>query len=220
MLGTGLTTDWSNLPIKPLFLPLFARLTFHLAGVETERPPSIAGVPIAVPLGAGVEKSADVEVVRPSGEVVRLKTPPGPTFRYEETHEPGVYVFRRLGGTLPKQAAIAVNLDPDESDPATISLDQLRARFGRRPLVICENPGELPAVIRRLREGTGLRDGLLAALLVVLVFEVFLANRAGGQVESPAASPAATTASPSSPAAVSTPPAAEEEAVHDFLSHI
>ena len=90
-------------------------------------------------------------------------------------------MFRRLGGTLPKQAAIAVNLDPDESDPATISLDQLRARFGRRPLVICENPGELPAVIRRLREGTGLRDGLLAALLVVLVFEVFLANRRGGK---------------------------------------
>ena len=56
MLGTGLTTDWSNLPIKPLFLPLFARLTFHLAGVEAERPASIAGVPIMVPLGGAYRK--------------------------------------------------------------------------------------------------------------------------------------------------------------------
>lgn len=226
MLGTGLTTDWTNLPIKPLFLPLFARLAFHLAGVETERPPSVAGLPITIPLGAGAERSADLEVQRPSGEVVHLKGPPGPSFRYDETHEPGIYVFRRgaAGGGAPRQAAVAVNIDPDESDPVTIGADQLRARFGNRPLLLCENSDELPAVIRRLREGIGLRDGFLAAVLLVLVFEVFLANRAGGRSEAAAgaagaaALPAAGTPAPAAP--VSAAAAAEDQAVHEFLSHI
>ena len=37
LLGTGVHVDWTNLPLKPLFLPLLARLTLHLAGAETER---------------------------------------------------------------------------------------------------------------------------------------------------------------------------------------
>ena len=32
LLGTGVHVDWTNLPLKPLFLPLLARLTLHLAG--------------------------------------------------------------------------------------------------------------------------------------------------------------------------------------------
>ncbi|HKI19259.1 MAG TPA: BatA domain-containing protein, partial [Isosphaeraceae bacterium] len=31
-LGTAVHVDWTNLPLKPLFLPMVARLTFHLAG--------------------------------------------------------------------------------------------------------------------------------------------------------------------------------------------
>ena len=43
LLGTGLHVDWTNLPLKPLFLPLLARLTFHLAGAESERTMGLAG---------------------------------------------------------------------------------------------------------------------------------------------------------------------------------
>ena len=37
LLGTALHVDWTNLPLKPLFLPLLTRLTFHLAGADAER---------------------------------------------------------------------------------------------------------------------------------------------------------------------------------------
>ena len=72
MLGTGVHVEWTNLPLKPLFLPLFARLTFHLAGVEADRSQVLAGAPLVVPLG-GQEGTAEVEVVRPSGETLRVR---------------------------------------------------------------------------------------------------------------------------------------------------
>ena len=34
LLGTGVHVDWTNLPLKPIFLPLLARLTLHLAGTS------------------------------------------------------------------------------------------------------------------------------------------------------------------------------------------
>ena len=37
LLGTAVHGDWTNLPVKPIFLPLITRLTFELAGTDTER---------------------------------------------------------------------------------------------------------------------------------------------------------------------------------------
>ena len=53
LFGTGIHVDWTNLPLKPLFLPLLARLTLHLAGAETERTMGLAGAPVTLPLGRG-----------------------------------------------------------------------------------------------------------------------------------------------------------------------
>ena len=98
-------------------------------------------------------------------------------FRYAETHEAGVYLVRLLNQKPPKQMAFAVNIDPAESDPATLAGPELRARFGTRPLLLCESPEELAETIQRLREGTSLWEWFLAAVLIGLVLEVFLANR-------------------------------------------
>jgi hypothetical protein len=205
LLGTGLHIDWTNLPLKPIFLPMLARLTFHLAGAESERTMSLAGAPVSLPIRKG--KSADqasateIEIVRPSGEIVR----PDPRklaesgFRYSDTHEAGIYVVRFVNrqGSLP--SAFAVNIDPAESDPATITRQELQARFGRRPLLFCEDPASIAETIQRLREGTGLWQWFLVAVLVGLVLEVFLANRgAGARIQaSPAAAPPVRPAQPS-----------------------
>ena len=53
LLGTGVHVDWTNLPLKPLFLPLLARLTLHLAGAENERTMGLAGAPVPLPPGWG-----------------------------------------------------------------------------------------------------------------------------------------------------------------------
>ncbi|MFO0892557.1 MAG: hypothetical protein U0790_25870 [Isosphaeraceae bacterium] len=187
LLGTALHADWTNLPLKPLFLPLLARLTFRLAGAENERTMVTAGSPVTLPLrrskaaGAAPEPDPDggVEVVRPSGEVVRLANAVDADglFHDADTHEPGIYLVRTTSRAGTKALSFAVNIDPAESDPAVATPQELRARFGTQPLLICERPEDLAGTVSRLREGTSLRDGFLLAVLVGLVLEVFLANR-------------------------------------------
>ena len=162
---------------------MLARLTFHLAGAESERTMGLAGAPVTVPLGKGSAgdqaNNPEVEVVRPSGEVVRitkLDLVEG-GFRYVDTHEAGVYLVRLINRKPPRQVAFAVNIDPAESDPATLTNPELLARFGTRPLIVCENPESCPRPSHRLREGTSLWEWFLAAVLIGLVLEVFLANR-------------------------------------------
>jgi hypothetical protein len=183
LLGTSLHVDWTNLPLKPLFLPLLARLTFHLAGTESERTTGLAGAPVSIPLrkarlGPDAEPP-EVEVVRPSGEVVRLAKPElvEGGIRYVDTHDEGIYLMRVLNRRPSKQQAFAINVDPAESDPATLTKEELQARLAAWPLFLCDNPDELSAAVSRLREGISLWKWFFAAVLLGLVFEVFLANR-------------------------------------------
>jgi hypothetical protein len=212
LLGCGVHVEWTNLPLKPLFLPLLTRLTFQLAGAETERTTGLAGAPLTLPLGKRAGKAqgqvgnAELEVVRPSGEVLRIHAADetAESIRYAETHEAGVYLVRSVDRMPPKQMAFAVNIDPAESDPTSLTREQLEARFGKRPLIFCENPSDLAETIHRLREGTSLWEWFLAAVLVGLVFEVLLANRGASQ-------PTGATTAASQPSAVVTSEAAPDQ---------
>ena len=230
LLGAAVHVDWTNLPLKPLFLPLLARLTFHLAGAEAERTMGLAGSPVTVPLGKGTGRDQvgdlEVEVVRPSGEVVRVPKSDRASdgFRYADTHEAGVSLVRLLNQKPPRQMAFAVNIDPAESDPATIAAPELRTRFGTRPLILCENPEQLAETIQRLREGTSLWEWFLAAVLIGLVLEVFLANRRTDAVsaQSGTGSGGATSVRPAAPDAGSLEPAtaAAGDDVRGFLESL
>jgi hypothetical protein len=194
LLGTGVQGEWTNLPLKPLFLPLFARLTFHLAGAEVDRSQVTAGAPLVIPLG-GQSGTPEVEIVRPSGDVLRVRSPEpnAQTFRYADTHDPGVYLLRLTGTASLRQFAFAVNMDPEECDPAVVTAEELKGRFGKHPFVVCENPDDLAGTIHRLREGKSLWEVFLAAVLAGLVLEAFLANRVGARPagQAPGARPAA-----------------------------
>jgi hypothetical protein len=212
LLGAAPHVDWTNLPLKPIFLPLVARLTFRLAGAETERTMALAGAPVSLVLARGKgggkdvsqgsPEAGEVEVVRPSGEVVRKPAGADGVFHYADTHEVGVYLVRPLNRKPARTMALAVNIDPGESDPATVTAQDVQARFGARPLLVCERPDELDKAIGRLREGTSLRDWFLTAVLVALVLEVFLANRRGlAPAQSAGGRAASTSAAPDAAAA-------------------
>lgn len=197
-LGTGVHVEWTNLPLRPIFLPLLARLTFHLAGLEAERSQVLAGAPLVAPLGG--RGGGQVEVVRPSGETSRLPAGPEGTasFRYTDTHDVGVYRVRPVGAVPPRELAFAVNLDPAEVDETTLPRAEIQRRFGKRPLAYCESPAALASTLTRLREGVSLRGGLLWAVLVALVAETFLANR---RQTLPPAGPSSASTTPGQPAA-------------------
>lgn len=179
MLGTGVHVDWTNLPLRPIFLPLMARLTFRLAGIEGERAQVVAGAPLAVPL-PGQQEDAEIEIVNPTGDLLRVNhaMKDSRIFRYPQTHAVGTYLVRLTNARPAKQFAFAVNLDPEECDPAILGTDELRKRFGSE-LVICDNPADVAGTIQRLREGRGLRDLFLVAVLISLLLESYLANCRG-----------------------------------------
>jgi len=181
MLGTSAHVNWSNLPLRPIFLPLVARLTFDLAEAEQTRHNVVAGQPLVLQF-AEETRPVGVEVVPPSGGILRLKTEgqqgkPGQTFRYADTYAIGIYLLRLLDAVRPTQIAYSVNLDPDEPDPATMDRKELQERLGDTPLAFAENPDDLSGTFAWLREGKSLWGLFLTAVLIALVFETFISNR-------------------------------------------
>lgn len=186
MLGTGGHVGWTNLPLRPIFLPLLVRLVFDLAGAEQSRRETLAGSPLILP-PADNARPTGVEVQAPSGETIRLSLDeqqgPGETFRYADTHRIGVYVLRWLGASRGDRVAFSVNVDPDEADPTKIQREELQSRFGWTPLVFADNPDDLSGTFALLREGESLWELFLACVLIALVFETFLSNRIGSRRE-------------------------------------
>ncbi len=99
MLGTGVHTQWTNLPLRPIFLPLIARLTFELSGMEQSQHSALAGAPLELKFPKA-SQPVGVEVITPSGETMRLATSAmednkGQIFRYADTYDIGIYLLRR-----------------------------------------------------------------------------------------------------------------------------
>ncbi|MEX0818504.1 MAG: hypothetical protein WD070_02890, partial [Pirellulaceae bacterium] len=177
LLGTSAHVDWSNLPLRPIFLPFVAGLTFHLANAEATQPQLIAGTPIVSPW-PGTD-NAGIEILRPTGEAIRLDDTDASseTLRYDDTHDVGIYELHSLHAVLRRQTAIAMNLDSAETAQAITTADTLQASFGERPLVLCADPSDLASTISKLREGESLLEVFLIAVLIALVAESYIANR-------------------------------------------
>ncbi|MHB1033161.1 MAG: vWA domain-containing protein [Pirellulales bacterium] len=177
MLATSAHKDWTNLPLRPIFVPLLGKLTFYLAGAETNRAQVAAGLPLVIPLDDETQP-VSIEINRPSGEVLRVRTAADnpKVFRYADTHQVGIHAFRVFEAVRPKQLAYAVNIDPDEADARSLAHDELAARLSPSEVVFAEDPDDLSTTFRP-KEGTSLWELFLAAVLVALVAESFVANR-------------------------------------------
>ena len=180
MLGTSAHVGWTNLPLKTIFLPLLVRMTFELAGTEQAQRTALAGSPLVLPFD-DEKNPLSVAVVPPSGTLYELKTKSEPghrgqVLRYNDTYDVGFYTMRPLVGTGAKQVAFAVNVDPEEANPAKADPDELKDRFAPTDVVFADNPEDLSSTFKMLHEGTNLWDYFLWAVLVVLVFETFVSN--------------------------------------------
>lgn len=185
MLGTGAQIDWTNLPIRPLFLPLVAQLTFHFAGTGAQASQLVAGTPWTVEL-PGELHSVDLELTRPDGQVVRSSSDGEAvqSVRISDMHDLGVYRLRTVTAAKPREWIQSVNTDPLESDPKRMSEADLRMRFGKEPVEFYSDSNDLGSAIERQREGQRLWEAFLALVLVGLVLETVIANRLSSAPES------------------------------------
>ena len=178
--GSSAHIGWTNFPLRPIFLPLVARLTYELAGAEQRRHQVLAGRPLILSFEDQIPPRV-AEVLPPSGAIIRKELRPDGNiplreFRYTETYEPGFYQVRLLEGGSPRTITFAVNYHPEESTAEKVDRSQIEAFYRPSPVIWADNPDDLSSTFKYLREGRSLWELFLFAVLVGLVFETFLAN--------------------------------------------
>jgi len=182
MLTTGVHLQWTNFPLRQLFLPLWSRLIYQFAGAEQTRYQTLAGAPLVIPLEEP-NRPTRVRVTLPGGQTRLIDVSadaagnPPDEFRLTETQQLGVYKLEFIGAPEPEIHPFAVNYDWEESSPDTIPPEELEERFAGTPIEFAEDPDDLSKTFDKLREGDSLWERFLWLVLAALVFETFLANR-------------------------------------------
>jgi hypothetical protein len=184
LLTTTVDREWTDLPIRPGFLPLVQEAARYLAGAPGSDSISALTVGQRREIAVGPE-DARIEIVTPGGQS-RWLTPEGRearpvdpraaenrvrrTVTFTETDEPGLYRVRasRADGTVAERASesFVVNLDPAESDTARLPDDKRPDRAG---------PGATKAGTPKRR--LELWHTLSAAVLVAVLGESLLTLR-------------------------------------------
>lgn len=190
LLGTSGHVNWTNLPVRPIFLPMLAQMTFYLSGTEQVRRESVAGAPIVINFTDEIRPSV-IEISPPSGETIRRnlageKLPPDQPFQYTDTGEIGYYLFRLLQGVAPKLVPFSVNVDPEEASPEKILCIDFETAYPN-PFIFAgfaddktaqrgKMVGDLKEAYDWMRQGKSLWGTFLTILLIVLICETFVSN--------------------------------------------
>ncbi len=187
--------SWSDFPVKGLFVPLLHRSVLYLAAQNQLPPTFVVGesMKLAVRIQAG-EQRASYLLRSPGG--IEEKVIPGmfsasgvALFTSSFATETGVYELRRQ----PEQEnqrqnvlqAVAVNLNPNESDLHRVSKDDLRhfwARMGVTEQQVQElsTEQEINATVLESRFGVELWKYFLVLALLCALAEMIIGREAKG----------------------------------------
>ena len=174
---SALDMDWSDLPVKPVFLPFISTVTKYLADY-TEAPASLTiGQVVPAPRRLGGKLTVlrgSTIAVAPSGSRVQVDTEDGAL----ELTEQGFYDVRTQGAGADSAVTLAVNVDLDESDLTPLDPKELTAAVEGRP------PGAKGNMARPTADAQAQAQRLWWYLLVagglLLAGETLLSNRLSG----------------------------------------
>ena len=153
LLTTSIDRDWSDLPLRPGFVPFVQRTVAYLGGLQA----AAAGSVVAVGEIKTLQTDTAVTVAQPDGASQRLMPDGEGAARFESTFVPGHYRIEREGDDQVRRGEVfAVQTDADESDtrPATVHAKAPEA-----------DQASAPGTVPRSRE----LFWLVAALLLVEV---------------------------------------------------
>jgi hypothetical protein len=173
--SSTLDDTWTDIAVKPIFLPLVHRLVRYLA--QYEQPAAWQTVGQVLDLNARGRARADHIVVTPSGE--RLQPMAGGTAApgLVELNEQGIYEVRTPSASG-RAEPIAVNLDPAESDLAPLDPSELVASVTGHATASAAGPAASQEMTREEAERRqSLWWYLLLGGLLLLATETAIANR-------------------------------------------
>ncbi len=166
-------TEWTNLPVKPIFLPLLYQTIQYAAAEKKGQKSYLVGQPVNVQ-AYSEEKMAkgEISVRLPSGESSEIASP-----IFENTPEPGIYEIQRHHRNRTREY-FAVNVDTRESDITAMALEDLQARFVVEKADMPQTASMGSPNVDQLQEHRQKLWRLaILAVIVLLLGETWLGNR-------------------------------------------
>jgi hypothetical protein len=182
LLSVAANTEWSNLPLKGLFVPLLHRSLVYLAQEPKNIYSLLAGEETTIRLRTSVPPK--ITVKKPDGKEVFVNTQQSVVenrMRFSTTDETGIYTMETGNLVLDK---FAVNIDPDELDilPSNENrLEKIMHQLGITDKMVytVNQPLDMQHIITESRLGTELWKQFLIAALIVAIIEMFVARERG-----------------------------------------
>jgi hypothetical protein len=173
---TSADTSYNNMALTPVFPMLMQQIVSYLAGREFEQPrvvgDSLSLTYVEQPDASDAvfdtpsEKSITVPVREHRGQFVAM---------LENAAEAGFY-NAKVSVQAPGMP-VAVNVDPSESDVASLAAADLNANLEGLGITLANSEAELAAAIENSRTGRSSWRQFMIAGLVLLLIESLLADR-------------------------------------------
>jgi hypothetical protein len=179
MMSVAANTEWSDLPLKGLFVPLVHRSVAYLAQEPTTDPSLVVGEERTIRIRTSVAPA--LTVTKPGGMEVLVNTQQRSTdksMRFSDTDLYGFYTVKMGNLILDK---FAVNIDPDESN-TTPSNEKPREKMlmhlgiANNVIHMVHQPQEAQRIILESRLGVELWKQFLIAALMIAIVEMFVAR--------------------------------------------
>jgi hypothetical protein len=175
--ATSANSEWTNLPLQMVFVPLVQRLVSHLATQGGGDAAQLVGQPVRFGLKDG--KGDEVfELTDPAGKISEVKAHKennGVVVESQPTREPGLYEMKAKGNTEAQR--FAFNVNPAESDLKSMTESDVQKIATRHDAALVDSFESYQRVDRSRRHGTEMWQMFLIGLLVLLFAEVLLAQR-------------------------------------------
>ncbi|MBS3764328.1 MAG: hypothetical protein KGZ25_13605, partial [Planctomycetes bacterium] len=182
------TPGWSNIPLKPFFLPLLHQTIYYLARTSSQRSSTPVGMAYRLPIPE-VEETTKVSFYPPPTEEQKRegRTPEPITVKselgraghsaiFKQTNRPGIYRAEVAVGKGLRRELFAVNVPLKESNLSRIPVSEVQKRIDLEDFTIVEDPEKLGQIVRRAREGLPLWDYFLLAALLLALATSYLGN--------------------------------------------
>jgi hypothetical protein len=172
------SAEWSNLPMRPFYLPLMQQLVTYLAA-HFEPPRNVEiGRPLVAVLPAAFG-GRQVELSAPDGQKHKLVvTAEGgrALVHFDDTRQPGLYILDTPDRT---PVHFVVNASRAESDLAQLPPDEIAAAAKPFDATLVNSWDEYRQHEQRRRYGRDVWRPFLWTLLGLIFFELWLAQRVG-----------------------------------------
>ncbi|MEO8354184.1 MAG: VWA domain-containing protein, partial [Chthoniobacteraceae bacterium] len=177
--ATALDADWSNLPMRPFYLPLLQRLSVYLASsVYPPRNLDVSQPVVAFLPLASVDQEATV--FTPGGEAVKVKVVKKGdrgVVEFTRTRRPGLYVVEAPGSS---RIHYVVNANRRESDLAKLSDTEIADLAKQHGAVLVRSGAEFKELESTRRYGRELWKIALWVLLGLVFLELILQQKFAG----------------------------------------